>query len=243
MEIHREQIGLKSKTAEVHTTIELSFQNFIKGQSRNFTFLLSAARPSFKSSSATMMSSLDMWVWNLWNKVFRALEKRFFCPLALDSRAPGQTQESRVTCSSLGVVIMSGLQSFSRSAMLSLLRPILYLPPTLRSQLIAHQLPKPYIILNPPSFAHKLHCSPSMASATSFYDFKPLDSTFNHPPPVLLSFSPITNSPQRKRPTLPPHHPQRQSRPRRQHSLQMRLHPTIHRARIPLQIRHRRPAG
>ena len=100
----------------------------------------------------------------------------------------------------------------------------------------------------------------AMASATTFYDFKPLDSTSYRTPPSLpyLVVLPIhvpistyltyltypTSLPStkpkltrekkqknRKRPTLPPLQPQEQSRPHRQHSLQMRLHPPVRRSR------------
>jgi hypothetical protein len=72
----------------------------------------------------------------------------------------------------------------------------------------------------------------TMASATSFYDFKPKDSS-SSPPPSLPIPPPLT--PSRKRLSLPPLLAQKQSRPRRQHSLEMRLHAAIRGARETLQ--------
>merc|ERR1711939_245815 len=62
----------------------------------------------------------------------------------------------------------------------------------------------------------------NMASATSFYDFKPLD---------------------KKRQPRPAFHLRQQSRPNRQHCLQMRLHTTIRRSRKNLQIHQRHAPG
>lgn len=77
----------------------------------------------------------------------------------------------------------------------------------------------------------------TMSSATTFYDFEPVDSTlftllyFLQPHP-LASYP--TNHPSplnRKGLPLPPHRPQRQSRPRRQHRFQVRLHASVPRPR------------
>jgi hypothetical protein len=94
----------------------------------------------------------------------------------------------------------------------------------------------------------------TMASATSVYEFEPLNSAFSsvlppstsllHPPPssspsLSLSLSkpqanPLPHS--RKGRTSPPIRLPRQSHPHRQHSLQMRFHTTIRRPRKTLQI-------
>ena len=96
----------------------------------------------------------------------------------------------------------------------------------------------------------------TMASATSFFDFKPKDSTSAphpipsthspralpsakppHPTPTVpptIPFSP-TNNPRRARHRIPPLAALQQSRPGRQHRLQMRLHPSVRRAGETLQ--------
>lgn len=100
----------------------------------------------------------------------------------------------------------------------------------------------------------KLHTR-NMASATSFYDFKPLDSKSIMRPPAnsqcsqhtqILARSPIFEWPKkltpacRERPTLRLLHPPQQSHPRRQHRLEMRIHPAVRRPRDPLQENHHR---
>ena len=76
------------------------------------------------------------------------------------------------------------------------------------------------------------HQKRTMASATSFYDFQPKDSTqplqLHHPKTKTNDPSP------RNRRPLPPPPPQRQSHPPRQHRFKMRLHPTARGPRNPL---------
>lgn len=72
----------------------------------------------------------------------------------------------------------------------------------------------------------------TMSSATTFYDFEPVDSTS----PLYPSTKTKLTLKNRNRQTLPPLQPKRQSNPRRQHGLQMRLHPAIRLPRNPLQI-------
>jgi hypothetical protein len=74
----------------------------------------------------------------------------------------------------------------------------------------------------------------TMASATSFFDFKPKDSTFTHhtsspfdtPRPLTIHREGLPIRPQQA---------QWQSRPRRKHGLKMRLHAPIRRPREALQ--------
>lgn len=84
----------------------------------------------------------------------------------------------------------------------------------------------------------------TMASATSFFDFKPKDSTsltsalsLSHPSPISYLPATATNSTIRKGRPLRPRQAQWQSRPRRKHSLEMRLHPPIRGPREALQGR------
>lgn len=93
--------------------------------------------------------------------------------------------------------------------------------------------------LSPRTSARLYSTTEAMASATSFYDFQPVDSTF----PAHATSTPNTEniskktdtylvflSTHRKRRTLSSLHPQRQGRPDRQHRLQMRFHPSIQRS-------------
>ena len=88
------------------------------------------------------------------------------------------------------------------------------------------------------AFSFSTSKTPAMASATSFYDFKPKDSTYfsSAPSPFSLSRTHIklTFHP-RERLRLRPLQAQRQGRPRRQHGLKMRLHTTIRGPREALQ--------
>lgn len=81
----------------------------------------------------------------------------------------------------------------------------------------------------------------TMSSATSFFDFKPADSTLLscHETPrrhihALVQVAPLTQW-NREGPTLRPGKAEQQSRPRRQHRLQVRLHTAIRRPREALQ--------
>lgn len=92
-----------------------------------------------------------------------------------------------------------------------------------------------------------------MASATSFYDFKPLDSKcpiFRRIAPLLRSFSTGTDRqvanrhpPHRARTRSPPERLQGQSRPHRQHSLQVRFYPAVRRPRDLVQVRQGQVPG
>lgn len=76
----------------------------------------------------------------------------------------------------------------------------------------------------------------NMASATTFYDFKPLDSVYS--PQTIPPLHPLTHL-LRKGRRGPPRRLQGQGRPRRQHGLQVRLHSAVRRTRDPLQERPR----
>lgn len=69
----------------------------------------------------------------------------------------------------------------------------------------------------------------NMASATTFYDFKPLDSMHHFPSFLFRAHLMLTLSSTRARPTRRPPRLQRQGRPRRQHGVQVRLHPAVRR--------------
>ena len=65
----------------------------------------------------------------------------------------------------------------------------------------------------------------TMASATSFFDFKPKDSTFTNHTTSSDALQPLTTH--REGLSLRPQQAQRQSRPRRKHRLEMRLHTPV----------------
>lgn len=96
-----------------------------------------------------------------------------------------------------------------------------------RSQFIASHSHPTIIQPTPRLFA-------TMASATSFYDFKPLDSLSLFLPPLAPQRNVLT--PRRTRPGGPPRRLQRQSRPRCQHGLQVRLHTAVRGPREDLQV-------
>lgn len=80
----------------------------------------------------------------------------------------------------------------------------------------------------------------TMTSATTFYNFEPIDSAYlpSHPGNYKNMLTKNRNGQ-----TLPPHQPQRQGHSGREHRLQMRLHPPIPRPRDALQIRQRQAPG
>jgi hypothetical protein len=96
----------------------------------------------------------------------------------------------------------------------------------------------------------------TMASATSFYDFKPLDSKASRPQPQPIPKLPLSygvtvqpapqsnstinamanhSSTNRKRRRRPSRHLQRKGRPDRQHGLEMRLHAPVRGPRVAVQ--------
>ena len=126
------------------------------------------------------------------------------------------------------------------------------------NQRVAHGVRKsiPFLNLWAPSPSVQQHQAAqaqkrNMASATSFYDFKPLDSKlrsicsarrpqlmFTSTPP---KYSQLITPPCRERPSRPSHRLQRQGSPHRQYRLKMRLHTPIRRPGKAVQENQGRP--